>query len=337
MMRRKIACLLPALAVWGLAAAATAQAASYQVCSVSGCKSESVFTWPWENSSYAKTRYPIVMAHGMGGFSKIGPVDYFYGIPQDLAKNGARVYVTHVAGMQSSYVRGEDLLRQVQTILAISGASKVNLMAHSQGTIDSRYVAAVMPAGIASVTAVAGPHTGSSVADVVQGARSIPVLGPIAEPIILAGVNGFSAMVNFFSGESYEQNALGGLEGLTTAGAAAFNQQFPAGLPSTATPCAEGAYVSNGIRNYSWSGTAPVTTGVDPSDLFMGATSLLISGPNDGLVPRCASHFGQVLRDDYHMNHFDEVNQVLGVVSLMDTNPKTVFRMQANRLKNAGL
>ncbi|HEX6592621.1 MAG TPA: lipase, partial [Moraxellaceae bacterium] len=85
---------LPASLVAIAFAAGQAQAASYQVCNASSCKGESFFAWPWEQSSYAKTRYPIVFAHGMAGFSKIGPVDYWYGIPQDLAKNGASVYVT---------------------------------------------------------------------------------------------------------------------------------------------------------------------------------------------------------------------------------------------------
>jgi triacylglycerol lipase len=37
------------------------------------------------------------------------------------------------------------------------------------------------------------------------------------------------------------------------------------------------------------------------------------------------------------MNHLDEVNQILGLVSIFESNPKTVFRAHANRLKNAGL
>ena len=58
---------------------------------------------------------------------------------------------------------------------------------------------------------------------------------------------------------------------------------------------------------------------------------------NDGLVGRCSSHFGQVIRDNYYMDHLDEINQLLGLVSLFETNPKAVFRQHANRLKNAGL
>ena len=58
---------------------------------------------------------------------------------------------------------------------------------------------------------------------------------------------------------------------------------------------------------------------------------------NDGLVGQCSSHLGTVIRDDYTMNHLDEINQLFGLTALFSTNPKSVFRTQANRLKNNGL
>jgi len=36
-------------------------------------------------------------------------------------------------------------------------------------------------------------------------------------------------------------------------------------------------------------------------------------------------------------NHLDEVNQTVGLTNLFETNPVTIFRQQANRLRNAGL
>jgi triacylglycerol lipase len=36
------------------------------------------------------------------------------------------------------------------------------------------------------------------------------------------------------------------------------------------------------------------------------------------------------------MNHLDEVNQLFGLVSIFETNPVSVYRQQANRLKTAG-
>jgi triacylglycerol lipase len=64
---------------------------------------------------------------------------------------------------------------------------------------------------------------------------------------------------------------------------------------------------------------------------------LLFAGAkNDGLVSTCSSHLGRVIRDDYRMNHNDLGNQTLGIVGWDETNPVTVFRQHANRLKNAG-
>ncbi len=70
---------------------------------------------------------------------------------------------------------------------------------------------------------------------------------------------------------------------------------------------------------------------------MMGAASLAFEGPTDGLVGRCSSHLGMVIRDNYRMNHLDEVNQVFGLTSLFETDPVSIYRQHANRLKNAGL
>lgn len=321
----------------GLLTGMQANAASYNICNTVGCKTQSVVALPWQQSSYAKTRYPIVLAHGMAGFSKVGPVDYWYGIPQDLSTNGAAVYVTQVASFDSSEVRGEQLLSQVQQILAISGAQKINLIGHSHGSQSVRYVAGVLPSRIASVTAVGGPNGGSPVADVIKGVTTIPGLGPLAAPVLAGAINGFFSLVDILSGQQYHQDALAGMDSLTTTGSAAFTARFPAGMPTAANKCAEGAYVVNGVHYYSWSGTGHLTNVADIGDGALAAIGLVIPEANDGFVGRCSSHLGQVVRDNYNMNHLDEVNQLFGLVSVFETNPKSVFRTQANRLKTAGL
>jgi triacylglycerol lipase len=319
-----------------MATAASATTHTYVLCSTSGCGT----TGGSANvtSSYAQTKYPIVLAHGMAGFSQIGPIDYWYGIPGDLTANGAKVYVTQVASFQSSEVRGEQLLAQVNTVLAITGAAKVNLIGHSHGSQSIRYVAGVIPAKVASATAVGGPNTGSPVADLIKGVTNIPGLGPVAAPVIAGIVNAFFSFVDITSGKAYEQDALAGLNSLTTAGAAAFTANYPAGMPAASTPCASGAAVANGVHYYSWGGTGHLTNLLDPSDILLAATGVAFGGKgNDGLVGQCSSHLGVVLRDNYNMNHLDEVNQVFGLVSIFETSPVTVFRAQANRLKVAGL
>ncbi len=284
-------------------------------------------------SGYTATKYPIVLAHGMLGFDSLLGIDYWYGIPSALRRDGAQVYVTEVSQLNTSELRGEELLAQVEEIVAISGKPKVNLVGHSQGGPTVRYVAGVRPDLIASVTSVGAPHKGSDVADLI---RKVPE-GSAGEAVIAGLVNAMGAFINFVSGSSSTapQNSLGSLESLNSEGAARFNAKFPHGIPTTA--CGEGAYKVNGVHYYSWSGTSPLTNPLDVSDAMMGAGSLAFSGPNDGLVGRCSSHLGMVIRDNYRMNHLDEVNQFMGLTSLFETDPVSVYRQHANRLKNAGL
>ena len=284
-------------------------------------------------SGYTATKYPIVLAHGMLGFDSLLGIDYWYGIPSALRRDGAQVYVTEVSQLNTSELRGEELLAHVEEIVAISGKPKVNLVGHSHGGPTVRYVAGVRPDLIASVTSVGAPHKGSDVADLI---RKIPE-GSSGEAIIAGLVNAMGSFINFVSGSSSTapQDSLGSLESLNSEGAARFNAKFPQGIPTTA--CGEGAYKVNGVRYYSWSGTSPLTNPLDISDAMMGAGALAFSGPNDGLVGRCSSHLGMVIRDNYRMNHLDEVNQFMGLTSLFETDPVSVYRQHANRLKNAGL
>jgi triacylglycerol lipase len=93
----------------------------------------------------------------------------------------------------------------------------------------------------------------------------------------------------------------------------------------------------NGIYYFSWAGASVLTNAIDPSDAPLGLASLAGNPDNDGLVSKCSAHLGKVLRDDYDWNHLDEVNQVLGLTSLFASDPPTVFRAHANRLKGLGL
>lgn len=286
--------------------------------------------WPWD---YTKTKYPIVLAHGLGGFDELfGVLDYWYGIPFALSSGGARVFVTTVSQLNSTQARGEQLLAQVEQIVAITGKPRVNLIGHSHGGLDVRYVAAVRPDLVASVTGVGSPHKGADLADFL---RANIEGGSFTEDVIAFFGDALGTVIGLLAGTSNPQDTAAALDSLTTAGTAAFNATYPQGVPASA--CGEGAASVGGVRYYSWSGTGVLTNALDVSDLALGLTSLFYDQANDGLVDRCSSHLGDVIRDNYFHNHLDEVNQVLGLVSIFESNPTSVFRAHANRLKNAGL
>ncbi|HET8729657.1 MAG TPA: triacylglycerol lipase [Moraxellaceae bacterium] len=282
--------------------------------------------------TYSQTRYPIVLAPGVLGFDKVLGIEYFYGIAEDLSYNGAHVYTTSASAFNSSIVRGEELLSQVQTILAVSGAQKVNLIGHSHGGFSARYVAAVIPGQVASVTTMGSPTKGTPVGDLMQTIVNNPYVGGLAATI----VNAFSTLLTTLAGNSWNEDFAASMASLSTTGAATFNASYPAGVPTTS--CGEGAYTGNGgQRYYSMGGTSVVTNILDPLDTFFGVTSLAMNESNDGLVGRCSNHFGHVLRDNYPWNHGDEINHLFGLRGLFTPDPVAAYRDQANRLKNAGL
>ncbi len=276
---------------------------------------------------YTQTRYPIVLVHGLLGFDKLGPVEYFYGIPSALRSGGASVYITNVAAANSTEVRGEQLLYQVKQIVAATGRGKVNLFGHSHGAPTIRYVASIRPDLVASVTSIGGVNKGSKIADIALG---------VAPGVTGTLVNAVGSLISWLSGNGgTTQNGRAALTSLSTSGTLAFNSRHPQGVPTTS--CGEGAYSVNGVQYFSWSGGRTWTNALDVADPLLLATGLAFGEANDGLVATCKSRLGRVIRDNYGMNHLDEVNQTIGIVNLFETSPVTVFRQQANRLQQLGL
>ena len=285
-------------------------------------------------NGYTQTRYPIVLVHGLFGFDQLfGSVDYWYGISDGLRSGGATTYVAQVSQLGNDVTRGNQLIAQLENLRAVYGDAKFNLIGHSQGGLTIRYVAAVRPDLVASVTTFGTPHQGSAVAD---GISALAPAGTVQRWLVASFATALGDLINTFSGGHNSQNALDALGQLTSAGAAQFNAQFPNGVPSSS--CGSGASVVNGIRYYSFGGTSPTTNVFDPSDALLAAGNLFFHGAaNDGLVSRCSSHWGTVIRDNYRWNHLDEVNQLLGIRSWFSADPVEVYRTQANRLKGVGL
>jgi triacylglycerol lipase len=80
------------------------------------------------------------------------------------------------------------------------------------------------------------------------------------------------------------------------------------------------------------------TNAWDVSDAILAYTGDYFKGEaNDGLVGRCSSHWGKVIKDNYTWNHLDEINQVLGTIGSGSPDPVAFYVQHANRLKWAFL
>ncbi len=290
--------------------------------------------------TFTETKHPIVLVPGIFAFDTIAGIDYWYQIPKAIESRGGKVFVPKINAFESSVSRGEHLIAQLDEIRASSGGkyTKFNLIGHSQGGVTSRYVMTVRPDLVASVTSMSTPHTGSPVAELLT---TLAPEGTVKGDMFAAVGDAAGNLVNILSDNKASKSDLYAMLGeFNVAGAADFNARFPLGVPTE--ECGEGprnvTVDGHKIELFSWGGGKTVTTGIDISDLLFGTTGLVFEGePNDGITGVCSNHFGRVLRDNYIMNHIDINNHVLGLVSLLDTNPKTVFKNHANRLKQLGL
>ena len=124
---------------------------------------------------------------------------------------------------------------------------------------------------------------------------------------------------------------------LSEKGSAQFNQKYP--TSALASDCNKsGAKVENGIYYYSWGGVAQTTNLLDVDTILMQLGPLAYGNKdNDGMVGRCSTHFGHVIRDNYNLNHTDLANMLFGLKGIFAQDPVALFRQHANRLKLQGL
>ncbi|MGY2401084.1 esterase/lipase family protein [Pseudomonas sp. SDO5271_S396] len=290
------------------------------------------------------TRYPLVLVPGMLGFVRVGWFPYWYGIVPALRAGGARVFPVKVAPLDSSEVRGEQLLVQIERIRLETGADKVNLIGHSQGALTARYAAAVRPEWVASVTSVAGPNQGSELADHIQAHYPVDGLKGRLMSALFHLVAWLMALLETGArGPRFKADLRASHLSLTSGGVALFNRQYPQGLPQTWG--GQGDEVVNGVRYYSWSGTLqPGITdrgrnlfdGTNRSCRWFARSFVREKGQCDGMVGRYSSHLGKVIGDDYALDHFDIVNQSMGLVG-KGAEPIGLFVEHAKRLKAVGV
>jgi triacylglycerol lipase len=124
------------------------------------------------------SRHAIVLAHGFDA----SPTNRwsFYKVEEKLAADGHVVHSASVSPYKSVPARAAELAEHVDQAIETCRAhlrcdpSKVHIVAHSMGGLDSRYLIAKLGYGdrVASLTTISSPHRGSRIADVLL--RVIP-------------------------------------------------------------------------------------------------------------------------------------------------------------------
>lgn len=111
------------------------------------------------------TKYPIVLVHGIA-LKDVKFFKAFGHIESLLGENGYRATTAPTDGFGSIENNAEQLRAYIRKVMEREGVDKVNLIAHSKGGLDSRYMIdrLGMADHVASLTFLCTPHKGSKLA-----------------------------------------------------------------------------------------------------------------------------------------------------------------------------
>lgn len=232
-------------------------------------------------------KHPILLVHGMG-FRDNKHLNYWGRIPKALEAMGCRIYYGNQDSNGTVETNGAVLKERIEQIFAESGAEKLNVIAHSKGGLDMRYVISSLQMGdkIASLTTVSTPHHGSKTVDLL-----------LKLPDILVKIVGKCTDLCLRIGGDKEPDSYKVFHSFSTSYAEKFNQK---------NPDVQGVY----YQSYAFVMKRAT------SDIFMWFPSLVVSlveGKNDGLLTPEAVKWGEFQgiytgASNRGISHCDEVD-----------------------------
>ncbi|HPH29587.1 MAG TPA: triacylglycerol lipase [Pseudomonadota bacterium] len=284
--------------------------------------------------------YPVLLAHGMAGFDRIGPINYFFNVAADLRARGETVIESQVAPFESSAVRGAQLAHAIDDALAATRACKINVIAHSQGGLDARYAISSLRYGdrIASLVTVSTPHQGTVIADAALGlvpGFSYDVINAILRAIYGSGHStsepSLKASLTQLTRDNMQRRFNSANRDDARVKYYSIAGRSSARLASS--ECAGGLW-SNGLRVDLLD---PLL--VLPETVFVATSpNPLWPVPNDGLVSVESAKWGTFL-GCVPADHFDEIGQLAHLIPdiVSGYDHKAMYRKVVDKLHRDGL
>lgn len=305
---------------------------------------------PWDATVYEAAStdtidpgppYPIVLHHGFSGWKQINllGIHYFHEVAQTLAADGeTMVFETVVDPYAGIEVRGDQLEPQIAHVLEVTGKAKVNIIAHSQGGLDSRYVISSLGYGarVASLTTISTPHHGTALGD-----RLADVIPDWTDPLINAIADAIGRTILDVQSDSDLRESLESLS--------EFNMLHSFNLENLDDPRVE--YFSYAGRSNdaagdpdcdgSWLGNDPsLKDHIDPLLTLTGSYLKdhgQYGGVNDGIVAVRSARWG-LFMGCFPADHFDEIGQIAksGPNAESGFDHRELYRQVVRRLRQRG-
>ncbi|MEX0993973.1 MAG: alpha/beta fold hydrolase [Balneolaceae bacterium] len=113
--------------------------------------------------------HPILLCHGYGGITSIIKPSPLYEVCMLLREHGILAFAPNIVPYAKIETRAEQWVNRIEDLVEKYNFEKLNLIAHSMGGLDLRYALTHTDVSnhIASITTVATPHRGTSLAEFV--------------------------------------------------------------------------------------------------------------------------------------------------------------------------
>ncbi|MDR2730085.1 MAG: hypothetical protein LBB81_04220 [Treponema sp.] len=114
-------------------------------------------------------KYPVVLVHGIIAHDRGGIIKYWGRIPEVLKEKGAKVFLGNTDAWGGYESNAEILKTTIDKVLRETKSERVNIIAHSKGGLDSRFLIRKYNYGgkVASLTTIATPHHGAELSDLI--------------------------------------------------------------------------------------------------------------------------------------------------------------------------
>jgi triacylglycerol lipase len=234
-----------------------------------------------------KIKYPVFLCHGYGAIGSVIKSGPLHEPCMEIRGHGIVAIAPNIVPYARIETRAENWVQLIKTFCKDYGYEKVNIIAHSMGGLDMRCALSTMDVAdkVESLTTIATPHHGSSLADLILKAPEL-----VTEKL--------SEMFDWFGDNMYpktKSDALGSLEQLTCS---YVKEIFNPGHPNL-----------NEISYYSYSAAVGKGTkySINPVLKFQNNQIFEKEGPNDAFVSIESAKWGTQL-ETVPLSHLSQMH-----------------------------
>lgn len=234
-----------------------------------------------------KTKYPIFLCHGYGAIGSVIKSGPLHDPCMKIRAHGVPAIAPNIVPYARIETRAENWVRLINTFCEDYNVEKVNIIAHSMGGLDMRCALSKMDIAdkVESLTTIATPHHGSSLADLILQAPEL-----LTEKL--------SVMFDWFGDNMYpktKSDALGSLEQLTCS---YLDEVFNPDHPNV-----------DQVAYYSYSAGVGKGTAysINPVLIFQNTQLFEKEGPNDAFVSVESAQWGTHL-ETVPLSHLAQIH-----------------------------